>query len=110
MSENSFLSLLPSKPLLETRNASGEIAFAVIGKQLSFSQWFQLCDPHEGYFVSMTGVRIQTKETLWLFMVVMMTLSLYCASEQVCSVVYPQLVLGAHGNPGGLSRCLLCCR
>lgn len=36
--------------------------------------------------------------------------SLYYPSEQVCSLMYPQLVLGAHGNSRGLPRCLLCCR
>lgn len=35
--------------------------------------------------------------------------SLYYPSEQVCSLMYPQLVLGAHGNSRGLPRCLLCC-
>lgn len=31
-------------------------------------------------------------------------------SEQLCSLMYPQLVLGAHGDAGGLPRCLLRCR
>lgn len=48
--------------------------------------------------------------TLWLFMVVMITFSFYYALGQVCSLMYPQLVLGAHGNPRGLPCCLLCCR
>lgn len=33
-----------------------------------------------------------------------------CLHEQVCGLMYPHLVLGAHGDAGGLPRCLLRCR